>query len=156
MNSIHSCWAASPSTHTPDSTQIDISKYSPSGGHPGQSRDDVRPRGSVRVGGGGVVTWYTDKKVIKFFSLFNTKCWGKRETTQNIQRVESRFTCYISCYIAENRLPLGQCMRVNPRAVYYYYYRSHDLSRSSNKMQGICMYTYFSFYAIERLFTFNG
>ena len=35
---------------------------------------------------------------------------GKRDTTVHvIFRVVSRFPRYISCYIAENRLLLGQC-----------------------------------------------
>ena len=37
------------------------------------------------------------------------KCIRKRDTTRtwNIQRIVSRFPCYISCYIAESRFPLG-------------------------------------------------
>ena len=38
---------------------------------------------------------------------------GKRDTVlHKIFRVVFRFPRYISCYIAENRLPLGQCMDV--------------------------------------------
>ena len=36
------------------------------------------------------------------------KCRGKPDTTWNIPP-RSRFPCYISCYIAESRLHLGQC-----------------------------------------------
>ena len=38
------------------------------------------------------------------------ECRGKRDTTvHEIFRIVSRFTRYISCYIAESRLPFGQC-----------------------------------------------
>ena len=33
----------------------------------------------------------------------------ENETLNEVFHVVSRFPCYISCYIAENRLPLGQC-----------------------------------------------
>ena len=37
------------------------------------------------------------------------KCRGTRDTIHEIFRVVSRFPCYISCYISENRFPLGEC-----------------------------------------------
>ena len=43
------------------------------------------------------------------FPRYNMKSRGKRDTTHEIFPVVSRFPRYISCYIAESRLPLGQC-----------------------------------------------
>ena len=43
------------------------------------------------------------------FPRYNMKCRGKRDTTWNITRNVSRFPRYISSYISESRLPLGQC-----------------------------------------------
>ena len=38
------------------------------------------------------------------------KCRGKADTTvHELFRVVSRIPHYISCYITESRLPLGQC-----------------------------------------------
>ena len=42
------------------------------------------------------------------FPRYNMKCRGKHNTTRNFVRSIS-FSRYISCYIAESRLPLGQC-----------------------------------------------
>ena len=42
------------------------------------------------------------------FLRYNMKCRGKRDTTLKIPR-SIRFSRNISCYIAESRLPLGQC-----------------------------------------------
>ena len=44
------------------------------------------------------------------FPPYNMNCRGKHDTVQHeLFRVVSRFPRYISCYIAESRLPLGQC-----------------------------------------------
>ena len=43
------------------------------------------------------------------FPRYNMKCGGKPVTTCNIPRIVSCFPRYFSCYIAESRLPLGQC-----------------------------------------------
>ena len=43
------------------------------------------------------------------FPRYNMKWSGKHYTTREIFRVVSRFLRYISCYIAENRFPFGQC-----------------------------------------------
>ena len=53
---------------------------------------------------------YTLSKKLSKFSRYNMQCRGKRDTTENeIFRIVSRFPRYISCSIAENWLPLGQC-----------------------------------------------
>ena len=53
--------------------------------------------------------YVTLSKKKSIFPRYNMKCRGKRGTTWNIPRIVSRFPRYISCSIAENRLPLGQC-----------------------------------------------
>ena len=51
---------------------------------------------------------HTVIKAIQISARYNMKCKGKHDTNE-IFRVVSRFTRYISCYIAEIRYPLGQC-----------------------------------------------
>ena len=47
------------------------------------------------------------------YPRYNVKCRGKQYTTWNIVRIVSRFPRYISCYIAESGLPLGQCIHTH-------------------------------------------
>ena len=47
------------------------------------------------------------------FPRYNMKCIEENQIIHKILCVLSRFPHYISCYIAESRLPLGQCIRTN-------------------------------------------
>ena len=97
----------------------------------------VQPEGVLYI-----LVPYTPLEKQSEFLRYNMKSRGKRDTTWNIPRSIIAFSCYISCYIAESRLHLGQCMKIAKLMEFKYHpillgsghhYRVHVLSENTAK-----------------------